>query len=154
MKLRANSREAQSFVNRLSSNFNSANADRVVEKVAFQTQADLIRKTPKLYTGMTRRSWIVQKQERHYIVTNTSKVMLFLELGTRAHGPVEAKFLFIPLNRRASIGGWNPGLKFGKDYILTKWVKGIQAMKIVENQRPITQKMLLDAMTSYIRGIT
>lgn len=89
--------------------------DPVVDRVAFQVQARLIRQTPKRWFGQVRRGWIVVKpRDGVRVVTNTNKVMLFLEEGTKAHGPREIfgplqpgqprkkKALFVPLTRRAA----------------------------------------------------
>ena len=130
--------------------------DPVVQKVAWRTYARLVEKTPKGYTGQTRREWSVYKNtgsEGGYIVTNQSKVMLFLEKGTRDHGPVRARALYIPLNRKAAVGGWTPSLQIGTDYILRTRVKGIKAMRIVANQRPITLRWMKDAMRAHIQNV-
>lgn len=76
--------------------------DPIVDKVAFQTQAALIRATPKKWFGQVRRGWIVVKPaEGQRVVVNVNPIMTFLEEGTKAHGPVNADALFIPLTRRA-----------------------------------------------------
>lgn len=143
-------------INVLRRGMTPAQTDPVIQKVAFRTVARLVEKTPKGYTGQTRREWKVYKRGGPgggYTVTNQSKVMLFLEKGTKAHGPVTKKALYIPLNRRAAIGGWNPALIMGTDYILRKRVKGIKAMRIVANQRPITAQWTTDAMTRHINNL-
>ncbi len=88
--------------------------DKVVDRAAFETQAALIMATPKKWFGQVRRGWIVVKpQPGQRLVANENPIMLFLEEGTRAHGPREfygpgllpgqrrKKALFIPLTRRA-----------------------------------------------------
>lgn len=140
-------------------------------RTAIWTQGELIRATPKKWTGMTRKAWqVIRIGDTTFRVENESKVMLFLEEGTKAHGPVtsmsqrpwandpgnvrhghervlrgqrfRAKRLFLPLTRRAALGGWNPGLRYGIDYVLAKKVKGIRARHIVEKQRPKTVEYL------------
>lgn len=145
--------KAERFIEKMKLGFTAEGLDRVIEGVAQKTHAALVQATPKKWTGQTRRSWRVIKQPGGYRVTNLSKVMLFLEEGTKDHGPVEKKFLFIPLNRKAAIGGWNPGLVIGVDYILRKRVRGITAMHIVEAQRQKTKVLLVSDMVAYIRGL-
>lgn len=125
--------------------------DPVVQMVVEETKRRLVRRTPMKWTGGTRRRWIVEKKRTAFwSVTNTSDVMRFLEEGTKAHGPVTAKRLFIPLTKRAFVAGPQgvmranmnaaPGAKkpyvYGVDYVLAKRVKGIKAMRIVAQHRP------------------
>lgn len=126
----------------------------VLKKVAWESFARLVIATPKGYTGNTRQSWkVIPVPNVGYIVTNVSKVMLFLELGTKAHGPVKAKFLFIPLNRSAAIGGWTEGMVYGTDYVLAKRVRGMQALGIVASERVTAKAALRQGMLNFIRGI-
>jgi hypothetical protein len=131
--------------------------DQMVERAALETLVELVKTTPKQWTGQTRKSWQVQKPAQGVrIVENDSKVMLFLEKGTKDHGPVNKKFLFIPLTRRAA-AGWFKGLRYGVDYILKKWVKGIKPMNIVRDERPRARERLLNGMKGLVRqtlGIT
>jgi hypothetical protein len=83
-----------------------ANQAMINRKGAEICRGRLIRQTPKRWTGQTRRSWIINKiGDTGYELTNTSKVMRFLENGTRAHGPKTAKRLFVPLTKRAFLAG-------------------------------------------------
>ena len=129
----------------------------VIQRVAMRTLKAVVTKTPKGYTGQTRRDWHVYKRSgpggSGYLVTNQSKVMFFLERGTKAHGPKTKKFLYIPLNRKAAIGGWNSRLVIGEDYILTKRVKGIKAMNIVKKQIPISLDWTQQAMRQHVKGL-
>ena len=77
--------------------------------------------------------------------------MLFLEKGTASHGPKRAKRLFIPLNSKAHFGGYQSGMRFGRDFVLAKRVRGIKAMKIVEKERPKAMDRTKRAMARYIR---
>lgn len=113
---------------------------RLQQKMGMLALRNLVLATPKGWTGHTRQSWTrTQRFGKGVIVTNESKVMLFLEEGTQAHGPVTAKALFIPKTRRAAISGWNEEMVFGVDYILAKHVKGIKAMRIVAKERVAIQ---------------
>jgi hypothetical protein len=143
--------------------------DPVVERVALRALREVVDATPKKWFGQVRRSWQLEKPELGArLVKNDNKIMLFLEEGTRAHGPkgstvaasgfsasgpqfkvhgnrsgggfthqgpVKPKTsrLYIPLTRRAAFG-WRPGLKYGRDYILVPWVRGIQARHIAAKQ--------------------
>lgn len=148
----------------------TANAmDKVVNRVAWVTHRRLVQRTPKRWTGHTRKSWrVFRRRASWYSVTNLSKVMVFLEEGTKAHGPVSAKALFVPLNRRAAFAGprgvmaaiakaneegKKPKFVFGRDYVFTKKVKGIKALHIVRNHRPFVATTLKSAMRQYIRTV-
>lgn len=81
-------------------------ADKEVEQVALESLSRVVERTPTRYTGAVRKAWVHRKLGlMQHLVTNPSKVMGWLERGTRAHGPVNAKALFIPLNRRAAEAG-------------------------------------------------
>lgn len=130
--------------------------DPLMEMVAMKTWRALVQKTPKGFTGQTRRDWNVFKRPGAgggYMVTNQSKVMFFLEKGTKAHGPATKKVLYIPLTRKAAIGGWNAQLKVGVDYILRKHVAGIQKMLIVAKQRPITAQWNYAIMRKHVKQL-
>lgn len=99
--------------------------DAVVEQAAFETQARLIRSTPKRWFGQVRRAWVIAKPAPGVRqVINISPVMKFLEDGTKPHGPKtefgpllpgqprKKKALYIPLTRRAVAA--NEGATFGK----------------------------------------
>jgi hypothetical protein len=70
--------------------------------------AEAVRKTPKKWTGQTRKEWQVKKiKDAKYLVSNYSKVMLWLENGTgQSTGgfiyPKVAKALFVPLTKKAA----------------------------------------------------
>lgn len=146
--------KARSFLKKLNNKFRSGEHIGVLNRVALKSMSRLIQRTPKGFTGLTRQKWtIIKVSGRGYIVTNSSKVMLFLERGTKAHGPVTAKFLYIPLNRAAAIGGWHPGLQIGADYVLARRVRGIRAMNIVQSERPIILASLRQEMIRFIREI-
>lgn len=124
----------------------------VLSKVAWEAHSRLVLATPKGWTGNTRQKWqVVTVSGRGYRVTNQHKVMKWLEFGTKAHGPVRAKALFIPLTRAAALRGWRPGMVYGKDYILKKWVKGIKAMNIIRDERRRVKQRLKDEMEAFIR---
>jgi hypothetical protein len=81
-------------------------ADRVTEKIANESLARLVLSTPIRYTGTVRAGWVKRKLGTMiYVLANPLKVMRWLEGGTRAHGPVTARALFLPLNQKATEAG-------------------------------------------------
>lgn len=153
----------------------------VVRKAADIWHQRLTQRTPRRWTGNTAKAWkVVELPSGEVAVTNPTKAMLYLERGTKAHGPRKAKRLFIPLTRKAAQAGargvmsankaasnaalwasYGTGKKkkiklpfiYGKDYVFAKRVKGIKAMWIVRNSRGearVTYRLL---MTKYIRDI-
>lgn len=151
IRITANTQAATAAVMRIKAALQGGGAARVLDSVAYKTLGQLVQSTPKRWTGQVRKGWQIGKDGGAFYVTNVNKVMLFLEKGTKSHGPVSARALFIPLNRKAMLGGG--GLVFGKDFILAKRVKGIQAMRIVQKQRVRTRTMLINEMRNYIRKV-
>lgn len=142
------SEAARERMERIVAAVSATSLDPVMEREAWETLGTLVEQTPKR-TGQTRRYWKTsQLGLANWMVTNTSKVMRFLELGTRAHGPRTAKALYIPLRLGAMV--WHPGLVFGKDYVLAKRVRGIRARNIVKRERPRAQRRLRERMVSHI----
>lgn len=101
-------------VTRLQNALHPSQTDRVVERAANETYSILVKATPKKWFGQVRAAWGVNKpQEGVRVVRNDSIIMLWLEEGTKAHGPREIfgplqqgqkrkkNALFIPLSRRA-----------------------------------------------------
>lgn len=154
----------------------SVKATAEVVKQAAQTwRTRMIYRTPKKWTGQTRRSWTVaQTGKLTYELTNISKTMLYLELGTKAHGPRRAKRLFIPLTRRAASAGARgvitanrraqaeiafgvkkakskPPFIYGKDYVWARRVRGIRARYIVREARPFAAASFRLMMVRHIR---
>ena len=121
--------------------------DKAVSKTGAQTLTGLVAATPKRWFGQVRGSWRVEAPKlATRKVVNPHKVMRFLEFGTANKGtgfitPKNKKFLYIPLNRRASFG-WNKSLVYGRDYILKKKVRGIKPRYIVRNYSPTAAKSL------------
>lgn len=144
---------AREMFQRLKEGLTDERMDAVVDRAALETHAELVKNTPKRWTGTVRRSWTIEKpakMERR--IVNPNKVMGFLERGTRAHGPVTKKALFIALKKSAA-GGWYGGLKAGVDFILRRRVKGIKAMRIVEKERPIAAERLREGTRNLIRRL-
>jgi hypothetical protein len=125
--------------------------DKVVDRVGLQTFASVVQATPQKWFGQVRKSWQLSTPgQGSRLVKNDNKIMLFLEEGTQAHGPVTAKALYIPLTRKAAFG-YQPGFVWGTDFILTPWVKGITARHIAKAEAEKAQKLLTDSMQQHIR---
>jgi len=124
--------------------------------VALATVGSLKFSTPSL-SGKTRAAWKMERARgvggrysSGYKINNDEPTMIWLEDGTRAHGPVKASRLYVP---RSAAGrrGYKKGLKWGKDYVLKDRVRGIKPHRIVSKQLPITRAMLLNNHNSVIR---
>ena len=125
-------------------------------EVAEITLASLKADTPKK-TGKTRKAWRMEPARGAggrfgfgYTIENNEPTMIWLEDGTRAHGPVKAKRLYIP-QTLAARKGYKKGMKFGRDYILAKKVRGIKPHNIVRNQLGLTKGMLLNNYNKVMR---
>ncbi len=128
-----------------------AGVDPVSERIALRTLGEVIQSTPQRWFGQVRKSWQMQKpREGARLIVNDNKIMLFLEKGTRDHGPVTAKALYIPLTRAASFG-YKPGMKWGVDFVLAKRVRGIQARYIAKFQAIKATVYAKEAMKEHIR---
>jgi len=153
MQVEAETKEGERYIRRVRKAFDSGEHVKVVERVAMNSLARMVRNTPKGYTGNTRQSWKVYRMGGEITLYNTSKVMRFLEKGTKAHGPKKAKALYIPLNRSAAIGGWRQGLVFGVDYVLAKRVKGIKARHIVRDEEAVAKAELGVSMRQFLQEL-
>jgi hypothetical protein len=163
LRVVTDTKEASEAVARLEGIVKTGAFDQPVEIAAFRVHRELVEKTPKRWTGLTRREWQIQKTgpgER--LVFNRSKVMLFLEGGTGNAGtptsnggyiyPKTKKFLFVPMRQEAQFG-WKPGMRYGTDYILKRRVRGIKAMRIVEKMRPRAAEILKGEMKNFLERI-
>ena len=162
---------ARKGILRLQNGLNMGRVDKVVSKVAHIAHRQLVRDTPKRWTGQTRRYWRVVPVSRGLFgkgvwkVHNDSKVMTFLEYGTKAHGPTRAKAMFIPLTRRAFNagpagvraanrgGGKTRKFVYGRDYILRKWVRGIRPQYIVRDYVPFARALMRASMNIHLRSL-
>lgn len=144
--------KTQELLKKIEEEMTPANLDTIVNRVAWETNSVLQTATPRKWFGSVRRSWKVTAPGLgDRIVGSDNIVMLYLEEGTKDHGPVDKKFLYIPLKRTAV--KWHAGLKRGVDYILKKWVRGIAARHIVRDERPKAQQRLKDKFVSRLRQI-
>jgi hypothetical protein len=168
--------QAQRYFNSIRDAMLPSKMDMVVRKSAWVTRNRLVKQTPKRWSGQTRKGWTVTRRGsgRYSVWNRSEKVMMFLEKGTRAHGPKKAKRLFVPLTRKAALAGpkvvyranKEMSLKIafgvhtsrkrmpfrpGVDFVWAKRVKGIKALKIVEKNRPLAQVTLKAHMRLHIR---
>lgn len=169
--------------------------DGLVGDVALESLGRLKRATPKGFTGQTRNAWQIAKpRDGVRVLFNPTQTMRWIEFGTKAHGPVVAKALFIPLTKKAFLAygrgtkiqtasylnrspifqtvvgktksrdiilpgtlrkGSRTGvkLKYGVDYVLAKFVKGIRAMFIAREEQKVANVRLLSAAKAYIRQL-
>jgi hypothetical protein len=159
---------AQQKLRRIARALTPHEQDLVMRRVAWIWHSRMVLRTPKRWTGSTRQAWKVQPltqgAQRGYRIVNASKVMRYLEQGTRAHGPTNAKRLFIPLTRRAAeagprgvlaavSGGGRRRFVYGRDYVFAKRVRGITAMWIVRDALPFMRATARQAMVQFIQAV-
>tara|TARA_Y100000356_G_C11191024_1_gene252174 strand:- start:81 stop:572 length:492 start_codon:yes stop_codon:yes gene_type:complete len=126
------------------------------QEVADDALEGLKSNTPSL-TGKTRAAW---KKERArgaggryafgYKISNDKPTMIWLEDGTKAHGPVTAPRLYVPRSAAAR-KGYRKGLKWGRDFVMADRVRGIKPHNIVKRQLGITQGALKSAWKQTMR---
>jgi hypothetical protein len=137
--------EWDAFTTSVKENLSHDAQQAVLEETAQVARRDLIELTPKK-SGGARAGWQVYPgEDGGRKVQNSEANMLYLEEGTRDHGPAHAKSLFIP-QRPTVLPKKGGGSKyvFGVDFILTKHVRGIKAMHIVQNYIPTVVQKLMD----------
>jgi len=138
------------FVKKIEKHFSKEKIDKIIEATAYKGLKKIVSIMPKR-TGALGRSWHVNKASiGEYQIVSANKVALFLEEGTRAHGPVTAKFLYIPL--RPGAATWRKGFVFGKDYVLVKRVKGIKARKYLKPVSEDIMKMMVTDFTTHLEA--
>ncbi len=180
IRITANTVETRRKLRKVAKSLTPRAQDMVLQRFAFLWRDRFVRRTPKRWTGSVRKAWTVSPiaagMARGYRIANGAKVMTYLEYGTRAHGPKNAKRLFIPLTRKAAQAGargvihanrqWSLNQAFsvagtrrkppfvpGRDFVFAKKVKGIRAMRIVSSSKPFMQRSLTLAMRQYIISI-
>jgi hypothetical protein len=147
-KAKANLRKKEAFIERRFRESQGIVADNTLDS--------LKDKTPSV-TGKTRAGW-KKAQARGaggrfsfgYRIYNNKPTMLWLEDGTKAHGPVSASRLYVPRSK-AGRKGYKKGLKWGTDFVLAKRVRGIKPHNIVSNQLVRTKKDLRNAWRRVMR---
>jgi hypothetical protein len=124
----------------------------LTQRVAGQVFAEIVAATPVRWFGQVRAAWRFIPTPTGAIIRNDSRIFKFLDQGTRDHGPVRARFLYIP-KTKAAAAGWRAGLKRGIDYILTKRVRGIKALHLIDRFRSRSRERLLIEAKQYIREL-
>lgn len=159
---RVEGKETSDFLKRLAQEMQAAKQDLVIERAAFMVQKQAVLDTiAAIYDNAKKARWNIEKPENHWVVVkaatavwwvqNSNKAMIFIDRGTVGHGPRFARVLYVPLARRAA-GGWRRGFKFGVDYILTKFVKGIRAYDVSGPLRRKAKDILLEQMKIFVRN--
>ena len=147
--VRTRSNETLRALEKIQRGFASGSHLPVLERVAWESFKRLVSATPKRFTGATRAAWqVIRAGDRGYVIRNPSRVMNYLEHGTKAHGPVAAKFLYIPLRAGAMV--WHRGLVRGSDYILARRVRGIRAMHIARNEQRLLVPIVRARMRAWV----
>ena len=150
---------------------------KVMHRAAQRSRNELIRLTPKKWTGQTRRGWRthVNVGQGIAVVKNDNKVMLYLEKGTKAYTAKAGKLLFIPLTRRAAQAGARGVIaannavrsqgrtsrgaaralpfRIGRDFVWAKRRKGIAPRNIVKNHRATAMLYMMEEMKHYLRSV-
>lgn len=132
-------KKLKAFITRIEKGLSKSVIDKIIEAAAWKGQ--------RLFASTLNSKsifWLVKKLGDGQQISTANKVALFLEDGTKAHGPKTAKFLYIPL--RPGAATWRKGFVFGKDYILTKRVKGIKARKYL---KPVSEKIFKDMLRDF-----
>jgi hypothetical protein len=141
-------KEWNKFVDKVNKNLSEDTIDKLIQATAFKGLRLFVAAYPKR-TGSVARGWkALKKGIGSYEIVNFNKVALFLEEGTKAHGPRRAKFLYIPLRPGAAV--WRQGFVFGQDYILVKRVKGI---KPLNKLTPISEQLLVMMVKDFEKQI-
>lgn len=142
---------AKRSLRRLQETLETAEYNKVMREVGRRTYRHLRNATPVGFTGQVKDDWRKKQRKGRFEITNSNPILNFLEHGTRAHGPRRAKALFIPLTKRAYLNGYEPGMEFGADFVLAKWVRGIRAMKFVQAETAQIPQTVNDVSESYFR---
>jgi hypothetical protein len=101
IKITIKGQGAREKLDRLGKALSPEAVDPVIDRVAFETQGRLIRETPKKWFGQVRRGWIVVGLgPARRLVVNENPIMLFLEEGTKDHGPRDIYGPLLPGQRR------------------------------------------------------
>jgi hypothetical protein len=138
--IRVNAKTLAAAIKKTQKQLSRAHVKVELKKIADKAKAEAVTKTPKRFTGNTKKGWkVVSGRGVAWIVKNDYRAMRYLETGTKEHGPKRANLMFIPLNKRARNAGPRgvfrnrKNFKFGKDYILSKRVRGITAHYIIRD---------------------
>lgn len=138
-------------------NLTGSQIEKVMEALAWKGQKHIATtmpwKTKKTIdrSGIAKSWHVIKKGIGEYQIVSAHKVAFFLEEGTKAHGPKVKKFLYIPLHPGAAT--WRKGFVYGQDYILVKWVKGIDARHYLKPVSEAIMQMMIDDFTQQIEKV-
>jgi hypothetical protein len=171
LEVKADTAKARKKMDNIAKGLSPAKIDPLVERVALESLAELIKESPKRWFGQIRSGWRVTTPAPGARIieipedlrsasgkTSVADITRMVNFGTANDGqgfiyPREAKALYIPLTRRAA-AGFRQGLVYGTDYILRPRVHGIRGRHFVELQRIKAQILFRHVMTQYIRSLT
>jgi hypothetical protein len=153
LSVRIQTNAGQVRLHRLGETMRPRVLNNILRTVASRGMRRLMDATPRGLTGRLKKAWRVVATGKGWTVTNIQgKIVLFLDQGTRAHGPVRAKVLFIALTKRAVMSGWTPQLRRGVDYVFAKRVRGIRALNFVSREADWMREASQLAIQQYIRN--
>ena len=140
------------MVHRIKEQIGPVGQDKIVAQAALKARTGLIEATPKI-TGSTRKAWqLPEGADGVRKVANTSKVMIFLEDGTRPHEirATRKKALHWVSGGTATYGS---KAKHGGDDVFAVVVHhpGTKAQQIVKNFIPTAQQILYDTCQAALR---
>ena len=108
-------KDAKAHVQNIIKSLGQDQLDKIVDRVALQSEASLKQNTPKKFFGQVRAGWTTRKPEEGVRIISNSvaasngvAIMFFLEYGTANAGtgfiyPKTAKKLYVPLTKRAAV---------------------------------------------------
>ena len=155
---------AKEAILRIVKNLSQEQVDKIVDKVALQSETNLKINTPKGWFGTVRNGWTTRKPEPGVRVVsngirtpNGVPIVLFLEEGTARAGtgwiyPRTSKKLYVPLTKRAA-AGWRPSLVYGKDYVLKNRVRGIKPLHFIAAEREKIEGRIVAETKRTVEGI-
>lgn len=139
--------------------------DPIVRSVSISSQFSLVGDTP-VDTGRTRRAWQKPKKiaDSVYEVENTHSgaegkisVAQVINDGRKSIRPKRAKLLYIPISRRAKEKKFGvpikANLKFGKDFVLTKFAKAVVGTKFIDKNNIKSSRELTRRIIKKIRSV-
>lgn len=144
------------FLTALQERLAPARLNILTEREAFQTHAELVEAMPQKWNlSGIRQSWKVEQIDTaHHSVENDNRIFRFLDKGTKPQVAKSGKKFFIPLTKRAAVayasGNRSAKLKYGKDYILVKKHKGIEARDFSGKQNEVTQERFQKSVDEYV----
>lgn len=151
--------ETRRTMERIAEGLTQEKLQPILDDVALETWGDVVERTPKGWTGNLRRAWTIEIPGPGRVdIVNPMPVARFIEEGTANGGtgriyPRRKRALFIPLTATAAVGGWTSALRFGVDYILRKWVKGIRPRWIARDATTRAEVRLIGRVQQHLERL-